>query len=86
MKRRTAIAIKLLATLFFHSERASHFENYEPVLYTEKRMVRMLAPIRGRAMTYGVLRGEKLNFNIRHAFHRLHRCWRWCMMRLNFSY
>jgi hypothetical protein len=86
MKKRIAITIELIAGLLFHTGRARGIEDFTPVLYTEKRMVRVASHPGQRSMTYGVIRGEKLQFSLRHSFHQIHRCWRHCMMRLNFSF
>jgi hypothetical protein len=86
MRHRTAIAIKVLGGLLLHSGPAKHIEDFTPVLYTEKLMVRVIGNAAHRSMTYGVIRGEKLQFSLRHSFHQIHRCWRHCIMRLNFSF
>jgi hypothetical protein len=86
MKQRIAIAIKLIGGLLLHSSAGKHVEDFTPVLYTEKRMVRVTAHPGSRSKTYGVIRGEKLQFSLRHSFHQLHHCWRHCMMQLNFSF
>jgi hypothetical protein len=86
MKYRIAITLKLVGELLLHSVPARHIEDFTPVLYTEKRTVRVTAHPNRRSMTYGVLRGEKLQCSLRHSFHQLHHCWQRCMMRLNFSF
>ena len=70
MKRRTAIAMKLFASLLFLSDRARALENYETVLYTEKRS--------GKAASYVLPRGETLRMRLTTAFdHSLHHCRYW---------
>ncbi len=86
MKKRIAITIELIAGLLFHTGRARGIEDFTPVLYTEKRTVRVAHLHNRRSMTYGVIRGEKLQQTLRHSFHHLHHCWRHRMMRLNFSF
>ena len=85
MKYRIAITLKLVGELLLHSVPARHIEDFTPVLYTEKRTVRVTARPNRRSMTYGVLRGEKLQHTLRHSFHHVHHCWRHHMMRLNFG-
>ena len=86
MKQRIAIAIKLLGGLLLHSGPAKHIEDFTPVLYTEKRMVRVIGNVGQRSMTYGVIRGEKLQLSLHHSFHRMqHYMWQ-RIMRLNFSF
>jgi hypothetical protein len=86
MKKRIAIAIEIIAGLLFHTGRAKHIEDFTPVLYTEKRTVRVISQHGKRSMTYGIIRGEKLQHTLRHSFHDIYRCWRYCLMRLNFSF
>jgi len=86
MKQRIAVAIKIIGGLLLHSGPAKHIEDFTPVLYAEKRTVRVTGESGRRPMTYSVIRGEKLQFSLAHSFHHLHRCWRQCIMRLNFSF
>jgi hypothetical protein len=86
MKQRIAIAIKIAGGLLLHSGPAKHIEDFTPVLYTEKRTVRVTSEPGRSAMTYGVIRGEKLQFSLLHSFHRIHYCMRQRIMRLNFSF
>jgi|GEM_PF-3952213 len=76
MKRRTAIAIKLFASLVFLSDRAKAIENYEPVLYTEKHSARTGHSTPRNSMRYGLRRGEGLRTKFSTAFENsLHHCW-----------
>jgi hypothetical protein len=86
MRQRIAIAIKLLGGLLLHSSAGKHAEDFTPVLYTEKRMVRVASEPGQRSMTYGVIRGEKLQLSLHHSFHRMHHYMRLRIMRLNFSF
>jgi hypothetical protein len=86
MKQRIAVAIKIIGGLLLHSGPARHIEDFTPVLYTEKRTVRVIGEPRRRSMTYGVIRGEKLQLSLGHSLHRLHHCWRQWIMQLNFSF
>ena len=85
MRQRIALAIKLIGGFLLHSGPAKHIEDFTPVLYTEQRIVRVIGVAGRRSMTYGVIRGEKLQFSLRHSLHHLHHCWRQCFMRLNVS-
>jgi len=86
MKQRIAIAIKIIGGLLLHSGQAKHIEDFTPVLYTEKRTVRVIGGSGRRAMTYGVIRGEKLQISLAHSLHHLHHCWRQYIVQLNFSF
>jgi hypothetical protein len=86
MRQRIAIGIKVISSLLLHSSAAKHIEDFTPVLYTEKRMVRVIGDLGRRSMTYGVIRGEKLQLSLHHSFHRMqHYMWQ-RIMRLNFSF
>lgn len=86
MKQRIAVAIKIIGGLLLHSGPAKHIEDFTPVLYTEKRTVRVIVESDRRSMTYGVIRGEKLQLSLRNSLHRMRDCMRPHLMCLNFSF
>jgi len=86
MKQRIAVAIKIIGGLLLHSGPAKHIEDFTPVLYTEKRTVHVIGEPGRRAMTYGVIRGEKLQLSLSYSLQHLHHCWRQCIMQLKFSF
>ena len=89
MKKQLYLALKILSTLLMQSDRVAHVDNYEPLLYTERRAVRVVGRAGDRAETYAVARGDKwshssrtwqLRARVRDTLHR-----HWCRWRMRIA-